>query len=80
MVCYSLVVAIAILAMKVGCVAVTVIIVSGGKGIHFRVAFFVAAVDFKVHTTLDWYRAPQIFTGLDPPGQILTQKILEVAI
>eukprot|EP00957_Ditylum_brightwellii_P155391 11829002-Ditylum_brightwellii.AAC.1 len=71
MACHPLVVALATLAGKAGCVAITVIIVSGNKGVHFRVALFVAAVGFKVHTTLDGYRTPQIFASLDLLGQIL---------
>eukprot|EP00957_Ditylum_brightwellii_P156566 11916491-Ditylum_brightwellii.AAC.1 len=49
MACHSFVVAVALVAIYVRCTAVPFIVRSVGKGIHFVIAFLIAAViNFKI--------------------------------
>ena len=52
MACHSLIVTVAVLAGDTRVVAVTIVIASLGKGVHFVIAFFVAAVVHVERTKL----------------------------
>eukprot|EP00957_Ditylum_brightwellii_P005941 450086-Ditylum_brightwellii.AAC.1 len=47
MACHSFVVALAVLTGNMRVIDVTVIVAGSGEGVHFRIALFIAAVDFQ---------------------------------